>query len=258
MTNGWDAHFSIAPFPPFTATLTYLSEDERSVVNHTNFYILSFDNKYRLNPPIADGMMRSVKLDFRYGDDRVPLGIIPINAIELGAEYTKPSLLASSFDFIRYHLFASYHFNTFLSSYLFPPQTQIMITGGYSTGKLPVQRDFILDSQVGGIAPFGVLKTAKPAEFFGDKFAMISVEQNFRNVPFLLLDIPFLYKSGTEVLVDGSVAQSWLNGTSTTRGWYYEAGIGLGKILGLIRMDFTYRFANPKGLFYSVGLSSIL
>jgi hypothetical protein len=258
MTNGWDAHYSIIPFPHFDATVTYLSEDERSVVNHTNFYILSFDNKYRLNPPIMDGMMRSVKLDVRYGDGRVPLGIMPINAVELNAEYSKPSLLASSFDFGRYRLMASYHFDTFLNSYLFPPQTQVMFTGGYSTGTLPIQRDFVLDSQVGGLAPFGVLKTAQPAEFVGDRFAMVSVEQNFRNVPFLLLDIPFLYKSGTEILVDASAAQSWLNGASTTHGWYYEAGIGLGKILGLIRMDFTYRFASPRGLFYSVGMSSLL
>ena len=98
-----------------------------------------------------------------------------------------------------------------------------MFAGGYSTGTLPVQREFVLDSQVGGLAPFGVLKTAQPTEFVGDKFAMISLEQNFRNVPFLLLDIPFLYKSGTEILVDGSAAQSWLNGTSTTNGWYCEA-----------------------------------
>jgi len=145
-----------------------------------------------------------------------------------------------------------------LQNYLFPPQTQVMFSGGYSTGALPIQREFVLDSQIGGLAPFGVLKTARPAEFVGDRFAMVSVEQNFRDVPFLLLDIPFLFKQGMEVLVDASAAQSWLHGTSTTNGWYYEGGIGIGKILGLIRMDLTYRLSKPRDLYFSVGMSSIL
>ena len=84
MTNGWDAHYSIVPLKHLDATVTYLSENETSVVNHTNFYILSFDDKYRPNPPIMDGMMRSMKFDVRYGDERVPLDVLPVNAV--GAE----------------------------------------------------------------------------------------------------------------------------------------------------------------------------
>ena len=112
------------------------------------------------------------------------LGIMPVNAVEFSAEYSSPSLLGSDFHFDRYHVTAAYHFDTFLRNYLFPPQAQVMFAGGISTGTLPVQRDFVLDSQTGGLAPFGVLKTARPAEFVGDRFAMVSVEQNFRNVPF--------------------------------------------------------------------------
>ncbi len=258
MTYGWTAHYSVEPLRNLSATAFYLSEDETSVVNHANFRILSFDNTYRLNPPIMAGEMRSVKLDVHYGDERAPLGILPVNAIELSAEYSSPSLLASDFHFSRYHVTASYHFDTFLTDYLLPPQMQMMFSSGISTGTLPVQREFVLDSQIGGLAPFGVLKTAQPVEFAGDRFVMVSVEQNFRNVPFLLLGIPYVYKQGLEVLIDVSAAQSWLNGKSTTNGWYYEAGIGLGKILGLIRMDFTYRVSRPNVLFFSVGMSSIL
>ncbi len=82
MTNGWDAHYSIVPLKHLDATVTYLSENETSVVNHTNFYILSFDDKYRPNPPIMDGMMRSMKFNVRYGDERVPLDVLPVNAVE--------------------------------------------------------------------------------------------------------------------------------------------------------------------------------
>ncbi|HUI31563.1 MAG TPA: DUF5686 family protein [Candidatus Acidoferrales bacterium] len=258
MAYGWSAHYSIVPIDHLNLTATYLSEDETSVVNHTEFSILALGNAYRPNPPIMSGEMRSAKISIRYGDEEAPLGILPTNAVELNAEYSSPSFLASNFHFGRYHLTASYHFDTFLKNYLFPPQTQVMFAGGYSTGTLPVQREFVLDSQIGGLAPFGVLKTARPVEFAGDKFAMVSVEQNFRNVPFLLLGIPFLYKKGMELLIDASAAQSWLNGVSTTNGWYYEAGVGLGKILGLIRMDLTYRLSKPNDVYFSVGMSSIL
>ena len=258
MTYGWRAHFKMQPFDRFDATIGYLSERESTALAHTDFNILSFGHTYRPNPVIIDGQMRSITLDLRYGDEKPLLGLMPYDGIKLSAEYSSPSLIRSDFNFSRYYLTASYHFPTFLRSYLFPPQLQVMFTGGISTGTLPPQREFVLDSQLGRFAPFGVLKTAYPREFVGDRFVMVSLEQNFRNVPFLMLNIPFLYRSGMEVLVDGAAAQSWLNGRSTTNGWYYEAGIGLGKIFGLIRADLTYRLSKPNNLFFTVGISSIL
>jgi len=202
--------------------------------------------------------MRSLQLKLHYGTEKAVLNIIPINAVELAAEYSSPSFIASDFNFSRYSIAASYFFPTFLQSYLLPPQMNLMFAGGTSTGTLPVQREFVLDSQLGGLAPFGVLKTAYPRQFTGDRFVMISAEHNFRSVPFLMLGIPFLYKSGIEFLINGTAAQSWLNGTSMTNGWYYEAGIGIGKIFDFIRADVTYRLSNPKELFFTIGISSVL
>ncbi len=258
MTYGWRAHLSASPINDLKAVLTFFSESETSDTNHTNFNLLSFGDAYRPNPPIADGQMRSLQLDLRFGGDRVPFGIMPVDAVELSVDYSSHALTGSNFNFIRYYLTASYHVATFLQSYLFPPQVQVRFAGGYSTGTLPLQRDFVIDSQLGGFAEFGVLHTAYPREFVGDRFAMLSVEQNLRNVPFLLTGIPFLYKSGMEVLVDASAANSWLGGRSTTHGWYYEAGVGLGKIFGFIRADLTYRLSKPNNLFFTVGVSSLL
>jgi hypothetical protein len=202
--------------------------------------------------------MRSLELKLHYGSEKALLNIIPVNAVELSAEYSSPSFIASNFNFSRYSIAASYFFPTFLQSYLLPPQMNLMLAGGTSTGTLPVQREFVLESQLGGFAPFGVLKTAYPRQFTGDKFVMISAEHNFRSVPFLMLGIPYLHKSGIEVLINATAAQSWLNGTSMTNGWYYETGLGIGKIFGLIRADVTYRLSNPKDLFFTIGISSVL
>ncbi|OYV85159.1 MAG: hypothetical protein B7Z63_05885, partial [Ignavibacteriae bacterium 37-53-5] len=241
LAYGWRAYLSTTPIDQLTISLAYLSERENTVLQHTNFNILSFGDTYRANPAITDGQVRSVQFDLRYGDEKPPLDLIPVKAVELAAEYSSPSILESDFNFGRYSLTASYFFPTFLRSYAFPPQLYMKLAAGVSTGTLPPQREFVLDSQLGRFAPFGVLRTAYPREFVGDRFVMFAFEHNFRNVPFLALDIPFLYKSGMEVLVDGAAGQSWLNGVSTTNGWYYEAGFGIGKIFGLIRADMTYR-----------------
>jgi hypothetical protein len=258
MAYGWDAHLNMTPFEKTSLILSIQSENETTIQKNTDFNILSFGNVYRLNPPITEGQMRSLQLKLHYGTEKVVLNIIPINAVELAAEYSSPSFIASDFNFSRYSIAASYFFPTFLQSYLLPPQMNLMFAGGTSTGTLPVQREFVLDSQLGGLAPFGVLKTAYPRQFTGDRFVMISAEHNFRSVPFLMLGIPFLYKSGIEFLINGTAAQSWLNGTSMTNGWYYEAGIGIGKIFDLIRADVTYRLSNPKELFFTIGISSVL
>jgi hypothetical protein len=249
---------SVNPFGAFKATLGYSSEDEKSDTNHTDFNILSFGHKYRPNPPIAEGQLRSVQLSIHYGGESMMLGMVPVDMVESSAEFSSPSITGSDFNFTRYQLAASYHFATFLRSYMLPPQLQIGFVGGVSTGTLPPQRGFVLDAQLGRFAEFGVLRTAYPREFVGDRLVLFSAEQNFKNVPFLMLGIPFLYKSGLDVLVNATAANSWLGGKSTTNGWYGEAGIGIGKIFGLIRADLTYRLSKPNNLFFSLGLSSIL
>ena len=258
MSYGWNAHVNVAPFTHASIVLSVQSESQMSVQKNTDFSILSFRNVYRLNPPVMDGQMRSLKLKMYYGPEKVVLNLVPVNAVELSAEYSSPSVINSDFNFSRYYMTASCFFSTFLKSYLLPPQMNLMFAGGTSTGTLPPQREFVLDSQLGRFAPFGVLKTAYPREFIGDRFVMISAEHNFRSVPFLMLGIPFLYKSGIEVLINATATQSWLNGKSMTNGWYYEAGIGIGKIFGIIRADVTYRINNPNDLFFSIGISSFL
>ena len=258
MSYGWNVHVNVAPFNLASIGLSVQSESQMSVQNNTDFSILSFRNVYGFNPPIIEGQMRSLKLKMYDGPEKVMLNLVPINAIELSAEYSSPSVINSDFNFSRYDMTASCFFSTFLKSYLLPPQMNLMFAGGTSTGSLPPQREFSTDSQLGRFAPFGVLKTAYPREFIGDRFVMISAEHNFRSVPFLMLGIPFLYKSGIEVLINATAAQSWLNGNSMTNGWYYGAGIGMGKIFELIRADLSYRISNPNGFFFTIGISNLL
>jgi hypothetical protein len=99
-------------------------------------------------------------------------------------------------------------------------------------------------------------------EFAGDRFVSLSVEHNFRSIPFLFLNIPFLYRNSIELIVHGTVAQTWSSSTlpfgRTTDGWYSEAGLGISRLFGFFRMDVSYRFMQPRGFFLTFGVSPIL
>jgi len=256
-TSGWRAYLVGKPIKKMSAEFSFISEWQKSVKINTNYSFISLGNQYRANPPIIDGKLRSLKLNLRYGDEPIPLNLIPVDAIEFSAEYTKPSIAKSDFDFTRYYITAMYNMRTFLRSYLFPPTLRLNITAGTATGKLPPQRIFTLDSQLDGEAQFGVMKSASVKEFTGDRFVMMSAEHNFRNVPFLALGIPFLYKKGIELVIHGAVAQVWRDRISITNGWYSEAGFGISKIFDILRLDLTYRFKKPKHFCFTFGIANI-
>jgi hypothetical protein len=99
-------------------------------------------------------------------------------------------------------------------------------------------------------------------EFSGHRFNLLSVEHNFRNTPVLMTGIPFLYKSGIELMAQGTFARSWSSSPlpfgRTTNGWYSEAGLGLSRFFGLFRLDYTYRFSDPLNSFVSPGVAQLL
>jgi hypothetical protein len=196
-------------------------------------------------------------MNFRYGAEPVILNLVSVDAVDFTVEHTNPSIFKSDFDFTSYNISASYSFKTFLQSHLFSPMMHIYLSAGTSTGQLPIQELFTVDTRLSGYAPFGVLKSVGPKQFVGDRFVSLCVEHNFRSIPFLALGVPFLYKKNIELILYGSVAQAWLDKTSVTNGWYSEAGVGIGKIFDLLRFDLTYRLNNPKRLFFTIGISSL-
>ena len=90
-----------------------------------------------------------------------------------------------------------------------------------------------------------------------DPEAAKNFEHNFRSLPFLALNLPFLYRNSIELVVHASAAQAWSGPVSTTGGWYGEAGIGFARIFDMLRTDLTWRFRDPQRLFFSVAVSTL-
>jgi hypothetical protein len=239
------------------------NEDQTTAERTTNYSFFARSRAFEPNPMIQDGTMKGASLDVLYGQEALPIPILPRDFVEAGIDYTSPTL-NSTFDYIQLTTRAEYHCPTFLGSLLLPPTLTMKFSAGTSFGSLPPQRYFYLDSPLLGYAPTGTLRGIGIKEFSGDTYFLVSLEQNFRNVPFLWMNIPFLYKNSIELLMFGTVAQSWKYAHSApadihpTNGLYEEVGVGIGKILGFFRIDYAYRLAAPQRSVVTMGLSTLL
>ena len=261
-TEGWKVFASAKPLARLTLKATYSSENNKNAIQRTNVSIFNRSANYRTNASITEGMLRSATLDIRYGDSPVPLGLVSTNFVGLEIERSQPSLLRSDFAFTRVSFTGEFFLPTFLKRNLFPPTLLGRIAAGYSEGSLPPQRIFTLESRSDGFGPFGVLRGASLKEFAGDRYVALSLEHNFRSIPFLALDIPFLYENSIEVIVFGSVARSWSRSPQlpyghTTDGWYAETGMGISRIFGLLRVDVTRRLTDSNAWFVTLGIARI-
>lgn len=257
LENGWRVFVRATPSRRLAAALSFIAERDYSLGVRTNYSLFSRTTDYRPNPPVAEGALRAVRFDLRLGPPAGPFDIISRDALELSVERSSSLIAGSEFDFTRYAAQLMWNVETFGRELLFPPSLRVRACAGLGLGDLPPQRMFGLDSRTSGYAPFGVLRGSDIKEFGGDRFVMISVEHNFRSLPFLALNVPFLYRNGIEVLIGGSVAQTWVHSTSQSGGWYAEAGAGISRILDLFRIDCTYRFKDPRGFFFTFSVANL-
>jgi hypothetical protein len=127
-------------------------------------------------------------------------------------------------------------------------------SGGYSWGDIPPQKFFSLESSIASTAGDGVFRGMNVKEFYGDRFAALSLEHNFGEVIPGVLRIPSIASFGIEVILTGSIGYTEFSRNalvikqlpstySTNDTYYYEAGIALNKIFLFFRCDVSGRFS---------------
>ena len=270
LSRGWhgfvEGNFLRETDPPnLRLQAGYTDEKETSLRNITEYSLLDRDRTYRINPPIVDGTLRSLTFKAEYGNETQYFFSNPYFTAHTSIEYSSKSLLNSDFGFARLAGALRVKFPTYDMSLFFNPTLSISFNGGILTGDRLPQRLFNLESSYLGTAWFGGLRAAGVKEFSGDRFVLLSVEHNFRRIPFLASGIPFLYQSNLELIVFGSVAQSWLSPSAlagppifnTTNGWYYEGGVSINRILDIFRFDLTWRGVKPRGIALTLGIGDI-
>jgi len=258
--EGGKASITVRHSSLFRWSLTYTSEQERPMPVATDYSFAYRREAFRLNPVAAPGRMGSFTLDARIGHEKAPLDIVFENGLDLTLESASPSLTGGDFRFTRYDAVLSLTFPTFAESFLFRPGFRLRAMTGGSWGDLPVQRRFAVESTLSGSTMLGALYGLHPREYTGTGYASVVLEHNFRSLPFLALGIPFLYKSGLELIAFGGVARPW--GTPSApggdmHGMYGEVGFGVNRILDLFRWDFAWRLVAPRTFYLALNAASL-
>jgi hypothetical protein len=274
LTDGWRAflEFNVKSGSRYRRQHTriefgFTEQEYISMEKNTDFSLFSRKRSFRENPAITEGRFRGISVNAQ----RMPSSaffMMPVGfRWEVSLEHTSPSFTGSDFDFTRLYAYVQGRINTMYRRHALSPVLSYYIATGISAGDVPIQRYFELNSELSGFASVGTLRGVHTKEFGGERFFQFSLEHNFRRIPFLALGIPFLYETGFEFLVHGSIARSWyvdidrpLSGylPRTTDGWYTEFGIGIGNIFDLVRIDLTWRGLEPRRFHITFGVSELL
>jgi hypothetical protein len=257
-SEGFAAWTEYSPTRRFSARVEVVNQDEDPMEVATEYSLFSIDRPYRPNPAAVEGTRRSIGATVRLGQEREALDFVTYNNLELSVEHSSPSLLPSAFDYTRVSSLLTLTFPVFATDLLLPASFRARIFAGKGFRDLPPQRSFSADTRLTILAPFGVLYGGSIGEYAGDGLVSIALEQNFRSLPFLALNIPFLYRNGIELIAHGAFARAWTGSVPTTAGWHSEAGVGISRIFDIVRTDVTYRFTGPSRFYFTIGVASFL
>jgi hypothetical protein len=259
--EGWDAFLELPLTRNSLTRVTFVAERQRSVAQQTEYSLFFRSRAFRQNPPVREGNLRAIQADVRIGKAPAPLDLVATDALDFSVEYSDPRFASSDFLYTRYAVTGTLSIPTFGEAFFLRPRLNVRVFAGGSSGMLPPQRWFDTESRLSIYGPFGVLRSAGVKEFSGTSAMSLVAEHNFRSIPFLLLGIPFLYENGIEFLLHGGAARTWTRDpeiVNTTPAWHLEAGFGISRVLGLLRVDGTWRLTGSRGFFFTVGIAPLL
>ena len=234
---------------PHIFKVSLLLEEQSPAGVNTNFSLLGGKKKFRDNPTVMQGSMRSVGFAWHY--DYSPYRRISDFGFMIRGEYSSPDLLKSDFSFRQIEGTLS------LRTPTLPLWTlDLRISGGYSDGDVPPQRFFSLESSANAVSAAGVFRGMNLKEYYGDRYVSASFEHNFGEVIPGVLRIPNIASFGIEFILTCSAGYTafsdrtlqytgtQLTTTATSKDrWYYEAGIGFNRILIFFRVDISARLS---------------
>jgi len=226
---------------------------------NTNFALFASDSlRFRGNPLIQSGNYTLINGEFRYRF--TPVRRISTGGFIMTATHSIASLSEVSF--------TQAGFQTFVRMTTLPLwRLDMRFTGGWSWGDVPPQRFSSLESSIASTAGDGVFRGMNVKEFYGDRFAALSLEHSFGEVVPGVLRIPSIASFGIEFILTGSAGwtdfskgarllQPLPSTSQTTDMYYYEAGIALNRILLFFRLDFSSRLSQRMSPEYRFTVSS--
>ncbi|MDZ7755658.1 DUF5686 and carboxypeptidase-like regulatory domain-containing protein [Rhodohalobacter sp.] len=220
-----------------------------SAGDEIDFKLFSWQNIRRVNPEIEEGTNRSLSVNIGYNLQDRNFGFAGSRQIKMTAEMSRPEF-GSDFDYSSIRMSVDWNFETFYRRRFFANTLDIHLSGGIVESSAPIQKLGVVDGSLSRFTPFSVLKTRAFLPYVGNKYGVISVEHNFRTIPFELLDLNYFVDNGWGIILFGGAGSAELNDNSSflmmdTDGIHTEAGISLNGIFGILRLDFAKRLDSP-------------
>jgi hypothetical protein len=196
----------------------------------------------RDNPPIADGRLRSMTVEFEYDSRKmfrnkgrdVRLDEAQLLILHTGVEYASPGFIDNDFDFRRYYLDLRRRQRT-----LGLGITSIRLYAGRTEGDLPPQRYFAVDHADPILFGSPAFFTLNGTNFGGDRVLTISGDHNFRRRLFVASGIPLIKDIPFWLSIHGGAFWTEFHNRPPQPGndriWetnspYREIGFGLGNL----------------------------
>lgn len=243
-----------------TYRMEYTYEDHSSIDFKTSYDVLGRDNTQRLNPPIEEGRLSSIRFNLTRGDLENTLGAIGANNLKINVEQSL-KILGSDWNFTRFEIDINKRFNTFYKKRFIPNALDVRLNAGTYIGDLPIQENGAVDAALGYFSPFGALKSKRYTPYQGGSYAALYAEHNFRSVPFEMLGWRKAPKTGLSLIVFGGAGKTWNYNSSNIlfnpqepEDIHLEAGVSLSNIFSLFRFDLAYRVDNP-GIYPGVSIA---
>jgi hypothetical protein len=223
-------------------TVSYRDGQQYSVTNHTEYSLFRETKKYRHNPTIVEGRLRSVSANLKY-DSRAlykfkgtvgkvwsPSFIIA----SLSAELASPGFIDNDFDFVRYRFWMYWRQRMFGFG-----TTRMELYAGASDRTLPPQRYFTVDFGAGLWERVFYFKTLGETNYSGSRAVAVYAIHDFGHMLFRRSGLPLIKKIPFTVNIHGGAfwtdfrnhpPQPGDGDLFTADKAYTELGIGLGRI----------------------------
>lgn len=247
--------------------LSFCDYDQFSVSNSTEYSLFRKNKKYRTNPPITDGKMRSIGVDFIWDsrrlmkskDEEIPLYTRRYIILKVGVEYASSDFIDNDFDFRRYYVSIKHRQPT-----LGLGRSSILLYAGASDGALPPQRYFTVD--FGDVMPGSgtTFETVGESNFAGNRVAVVYLEHDFGRILFRKSRLPLIRGFPYSLSVHGG--QFWTEFKNhenqpgdekvlTAGKPFQEIGFGLGNLpLMNMKIRFTWKLSDHKAEIFSFGM----
>lgn len=246
----------------------YRFEDHSSINYKTSYDISGRSNIQRLNPPINEGSISSVRLKVERGEGKEAFGVIGADNVMLSVEQSAKAI-GSDWNFTRFKVDIYRHYNTFYKRRFIPNSLDLRLNAGTYIGDLPVQENGAIDVALGYFTPFGSFKSKRYIPYQGASYVALNAEHNFRSIPLEALGWRKAAKVGLSIIAFGGIGKTWVPDEqeqffqsrlgyipSNTQDWHSEIGVSVSNIFSLFRFDLAYRVDKP-GLYPGISLARL-